>query len=601
MATLRDPRLKFSVLHASRTRLSWPWKRALEFDMDQSPHCSPAYLNGHGSDSSFPLLTSYLLQPPSPRLSKKNRSHLTYRYPHACLHHLLRSASSNTFPVFTLVTTSFREAASLDSTTMAGAISRRRVKASAAPPAPNHLMSKFGRISKNTSLPSKLDKKKVLAVCLPNSKAFNSVAVTCIDTASDEESHVPTTVALPPAVTLSHGKKRKAAREEEAAVNADSPVHKRCRTIVEAKSVATSEEGKKSDRNVRRSKKTKKELVAIESARAPDSRSQLPDELSDLLDLQRAILKTVMMQISHQNNNTPIDISAIAPQVSRTWGKRNVTVDDIRRCIAIQDIKSKNEDSLGSPFMVADYGRGKLCLEIHVTQDSKPIDQNKLCKQFEQNLHTLRAERAMDDMSDLDLSFESLSVSDLPKSEITLRHQHVTGTQNPLLAKGQRALAELKQGIAIRQQEKGAKATTEKISPVDGQGAKLSLLDRLRAKEAARAQLDVPSGPEMARKRALQRVGDVASIIGMLASSSNPMGVAVLSFTMPVLQQKLKDSLRVPMPIEEGIDTVRLLANEVAPGWLKVVQLGGKEHVVIQTRGKPYDSAIVARVNSLLV
>jgi len=482
---------------------------------------------------------------------------------------------------------------------MAGAVSRRRVKAAAAQPAPNHLISKYGRISKSNSAPSKLDKKKVLAVCLPNAKAFGPVAVTCIDAASDEENQAPVAAATAPEIKSSQSKKRKASRDDDT-ITAASPTHKRSRTAVEATQDTKAKikyDVEKSDRKISRSKKTKAQTASITAA-APAP--QLPAELLDMLNLQRAILKTVVMQIAHQNNNTPINISDIAPQVSRTWGKRKVTVDDIRRCIAIQDTKAKDADSYGSPFMVTDYGRGKLCLEIHTSEDARPIDENKLLKQFEENLRVLCAERAMDEMSDLDLSFGSLSCSDLPKSEITPRHQHLTGTQNPLLAKGQRALSELKQGMAQKQQEKDAKVNAQKIAPVNAQGTKLSLLDRLRVKEAAKAQLDLPTGPEMARKRALQRVGDVASIIGMLASSSNPMGVPVLSYTMPILQQKLKDSLRVPMPMEEGIDTVKLIANEVAPEWLRVVSMAGKEHVVVQTRRKPYDSEIAARVNRLL-
>ncbi|KAG7116951.1 hypothetical protein HYQ44_006578 [Verticillium longisporum] len=103
----------------------------------------------------------------------------------------------------------------------------------------------------------------------------------------------------------------------------------------------------------------------------------------------------------------------------------------------------------------------------------------------------------------------------------------------------------LKHGFVVKQQEKEAKAQAAKEPMTNADGSKMSLLDRLRAKEIAAAQLGAPSGPEITRKRALQHVSDVSAIIGMLVNSSNPGKAPVKSFPMSVLQQKLKESLRL--------------------------------------------------------
>lgn len=522
-------------------------------------------------------------------------------------------------------------------------------------PATTPSISKYARVSKNQSLSDKSEK-KVLAVCLPNSKSFGPVTVTTSEDSSDEENHntqsAPAPAASTEQKTATTSNKRKASTDDDGGLvdawTAPSKSSKRSRTdrdlpgdlslgppVLLAPPTIQTTKSKRSDRQSRgaadahrKSRQTTLIASAKKDGRKPTQKSGrsrkaradassesstaekacqrgLPTELLELLDLQRTILKTVALKITHQNNNTPIDISSITQHVSRAWGKRQVTVDDIRRCVAIQDIKAPDQNQgqvsgFGSPLIVTDYGRGKLCLELDTTRSVGPIDENKLCQQFEGNLRVLCAERATDEMSDLDMSFESLSFNDLPKADINPRSQHITGKQNPLLAKGQRALADLKRGIASKQQEKEAArgGAPQALTP-NANGSKMSLLDRLRAKEAANAQVELPSGPELARKRALLRVPDVASIIGMLASSSSSTGAPVLSYTMPVLQQKLKDSLRVPMPVEEGIDTVKLIAAEVAPEWLRVVSMGGKEHVVIQARSKPYDSEIAARLSRL--
>ncbi len=142
---------------------------------------------------------------------------------------------------------------------------------------------------------------------------------------------------------------------------------------------------------------------------------------------------------------------------------------------------------------------------------------------------------------------------------------------SPLLAKGQRTLEELKNGIVVmkKQQqqqqqhtEAGAPAATP---PLNADSTKMSLLDRIRYKQL-RQSLDAPppSPAELARRAALQRAGDVAAVVAML-SAATATGQKRVSFTMATLQARLKDSLRVPISKEEGAACVRLLAKEIAP------------------------------------
>ncbi|KAF6842213.1 hypothetical protein CMUS01_03343 [Colletotrichum musicola] len=524
---------------------------------------------------------------------------------------------------------------------MARAASRRQVKP-AAPPATN-LISKYGRVSKAQAIPVD-DLKKAFYIDLPSYHQIKTAEVSI----KTEES--PVKPLSTPAATPSCRKRKAVSIEDESpsknsrsnAPSADTlkrqrmskdgwndkPVPVKNELVSPTTTTATSTTTAKktttpsaadTHRKARKSTVISQAKTEVRKANVKASRSkrhnapaepaieeeepaakQLPAELLELLDLQRAILKTVSIQVIHQGSNSPIDISAITPHVSRTWGKRKVTTDDIRRCIAIQDMRpaDREQEMLGSPFIVTDYGRGKLCLEMDLGKvSSGPMDEQKLCRQFEENLRVICADRATDEMTDLDACFENLSFADLPKSDITVRHD--AAKRSAVLARGQRALTELKNGITIKKQEKESKALGAKTPALNADGTKMSLLDRIKAKEAANAHIQLPSGPELIRKRALQRVSDIAAIISMLVASSGAAGQAVMSFQMAVLQQKLKDSVRVPMPMEEGVEVVRIIANEVAPEWLRLATVGGKEHVVIQTRRKPYDAELAARVNRL--
>jgi len=332
--------------------------------------------------------------------------------------------------------------------------------------------------------------------------------------------------------------------------------------------------------------------------RAADAKeeAQLPAHLADLAKLHKAFLKTITVHFAHNGINTPVDVRSIAPSIAQAWGKRAVTVEDIRRCIAMQ---GHGEEST-SPFVISDYGRGKICIEVAPENAGKAINEVKLCQQFEANLHSLCAKRAhtqaIDEMADdgMEISLEGLSLADLPQAPIAdLAHDP---RSNPILAKGHRALAELKNGLAARVQERERKE--EFSSTTNPDGSKMSLLDRIRMKQLVRSQLPhPPSGPELERRAALQRVEDVAATLSML-SLVNP--VPRLAFTMPVLVQKLRDSLRIPVSKEDCAACVRLMTEEVTPEWIKILKIGGKENVVIQRVFQPVDRVIKERVAGLL-
>lgn len=320
----------------------------------------------------------------------------------------------------------------------------------------------------------------------------------------------------------------------------------------------------------------------------------LPPHLAEMVDLHRAFVKTIMIQFAHNGSNSPIDVRTVAPHIAQAWGKRQVTMEDIRRCIAIE---TSAQNNTVSPFIISDYGRNKICIEL-ASHDNNPINEERLLKQFEANLRSLCTERSADDM-DVDLPLDSLSLNDLPHVAIT--NMDTGARANPLLSKGQRALSELKSGIATKQQEKEAKQAAVTNSPLlNPDGTKMSLLDRLRLKQLAKANEPLPpSGPELQRRAALNRVVDVAATISML-SLSNPMSLPRQAFTMAVILEKLKDSLRMPVSREEGAACVRLIASEVAPEWLRIVTIGGRENVVVQRHSQPVDRVIQERVQKLL-
>ncbi|CAH0004819.1 unnamed protein product [Clonostachys byssicola] len=327
-----------------------------------------------------------------------------------------------------------------------------------------------------------------------------------------------------------------------------------------------------------------------------EDKNVFPQQLAELVDLHKAFVKTFMLHVAHSRSTAPVDVRAIAPNISMAWGKRQVTVEDIQRCIAIQ---SSAKYGYTSPFIVSDYGRGKICVEIDSQHNAAGISEDRLCKQFEESLRHICTERTVDEMTDVDITFENLSLADLPKAAI--KNKDLGLDANPMLAKGQRTLSSLKSDLAAREQEKQAKQEAlSNNSMLNPDGSKMSLLDRIRLKQLVKDNGPVPpSGPELQRRAALNRVMDVSATLSML-SLSNPVSLPRQAFSMAAVMDRLKDSLRMPISKEEATTCIRLLATEVAPEWIRIVALGGRENVVLQRNMQPVDRVLNERVQKLL-
>ncbi|KAG5961902.1 hypothetical protein E4U58_004076 [Claviceps cyperi] len=354
-------------------------------------------------------------------------------------------------------------------------------------------------------------------------------------------------------------------------------------------------------RSVQRVKATQTRLDAIYNKKAHPAAARTEEKLlfgdfSELVALNTAFLKTIIMYIAHNGCSSPINIDRIAPDISRTWGRRQVSMKHIQRCIAIQSHKQAPQDPR---LIVTHYGLGRFCVEVVPGPDGGArIDQERMCRQFEDNLQALCAEQCMNQMTDVHIPLASMTLSDLPQAPIQDMGDGLKA--NPLFTKGQAALNDLRTGIAAKRQGHQQKQTFDKTPLLNADGTKMGLLDRIRHKQLAKANEPLPpSGPELQRRAALNRVADVAATISML-SLSNPMASPRQAFTMMAIADKLKDSLRVPLSNEEAMTCVRLIATEIAPDWLRIVFIGGRENVVIQRHGQPIDRIIHERVQRLL-
>jgi hypothetical protein len=264
-----------------------------------------------------------------------------------------------------------------------------------------------------------------------------------------------------------------------------------------------------------------------------------------------------------------------------------VTVDDIRRTLAIMNNGPLKHENLAE-LSLSDYGHGKICIEIKPSgrtgRIAKPLDENRLNALFCTNLSRLWQHAETESVSEF--------LSSLPLEPITICSSLTK--MSPLLAKGQRRLEDLKNGITIARAASAAKAASIKAD--SALGTRPTLLERLRLKAAERANAPPPpTKEELDRRAALGRLEEVVAVLTLLTTSSS-VGQSRVSFTLPTVLGRLKDSFRTPVSRQEGDVCVRLLAGEIAPEWLKVVRMGRSEAVVVVRENRPRDEEIRERI-----
>ncbi len=357
--------------------------------------------------------------------------------------------------------------------------------------------------------------------------------------------------------------------------------------------------------------------VSVEGGSCEHHQSQqLPDELQDLVNLHSSFLTALSLHYAHNGSMTPADLRDLGPGIERAWRKRKVTLQDVRRILAIGWHKRVEESETAGSLYLSDYGHGKICVEIADHSDSRmttrrPVNEEVLNTAFSRDLEQRWICYKTDNPAEPSPSNFLSSLALLPITPCT-SHSQI----RPLLSKGQRRLEDLKSG-AIKAQQKPLSITSANPTALPQPNIKQAsarstdLFSRLKAKQFHQSTLPLPPSTEaLARKSALQRLHDIMPVLESLAFSSKKhanddatavgvrSAVSPVSFTIPTLVQHLQMSLRNPIGKEEVTRSLRMLA-EVAPEWVTLKELGRMLTVTINGAGLRRDE-LMRKIESLL-
>ncbi|PNS18097.1 hypothetical protein CAC42_4056 [Sphaceloma murrayae] len=313
---------------------------------------------------------------------------------------------------------------------------------------------------------------------------------------------------------------------------------------------------------------------------------QLPASLEDLKLQFSAFLSAQALFVTHHGAGAQNHLVELAARVTKTWRKRAITTNDIRKLLGI----------LGeaSPFLIVDNGDGRLCLELKDAHKDVALHTKELTDEFISRLQRrwLRW-NARTDSSEVDerVFLDALPLASVMKSEVAI--------DSTKQSKGALRLAMMKNkpdGTSsntatckidtVAQEAKTATAITSRGT---------SLMDRILAKQQIASTLpSAPTKADLERLAALDRVEDVARVLDFLAGA-RPRA----SFSMQSLVQHLQSSLRNPIARDEAERCVTLMAEDVCPRFIGVIKTGGLHGVVITKMGRPSQLDLRRRLDEL--
>ncbi|OJD31748.1 dna mismatch repair protein msh-2 [Diplodia corticola] len=195
------------------------------------------------------------------------------------------------------------------------------------------------------------------------------------------------------------------------------------------------------------------------SFRYEKSSEDLPQAIRDLIHLHSSFLSALSLHYAHNGTSLPVDLHTLTPSIAKVWGKRRVTIEDIRRTLGV--MQSSLSSSRPAPtlkarsFHLSDYGRGKICIEQQESKKQRAkrnnsvipqaIDEKALNTIFEDEINTRWAEyRCKITPNSKSPSSVQYFISQLPLAGIT--ECASLAKVAPLFAKGQRRLEDIRAG-----------------------------------------------------------------------------------------------------------------------------------------------------------
>ncbi|KAF3198392.1 hypothetical protein TWF106_004616 [Orbilia oligospora] len=314
----------------------------------------------------------------------------------------------------------------------------------------------------------------------------------------------------------------------------------------------------------------------------------LPKRILRLITIHNSIISLLLLDYATQ----PAILAEYLPQISRN-ANTNITLVDLQRIVTLSE---------GTIRLLVVENRGN-AIELVNGVNWKT---SNLGQKFKTRIEKWWEGKTKAERKDEDKLLGSIELAEiLPENTTssTSSSQATTGLQTPPvtpskpkgvattpLSKGQRRLQDLKNFTLSKQTSLSPSPIKKKenISLSTGNSPsvanrKSSLLERIRAKAQAASSTPAPPPPAVLQRRAaMQWLESIIPILLQLTTPASTLGTksklhvpSTTSFPMTTVIENVKTSLQKPVASEDIERSLRLLADEVATDFVKIVEWKG--------------------------
>ncbi|KAK6514299.1 hypothetical protein TWF506_008695 [Arthrobotrys conoides] len=313
--------------------------------------------------------------------------------------------------------------------------------------------------------------------------------------------------------------------------------------------------------------------------------NSLPKRVLRLITIHNSIISLLLLEYATQ----PAILAEYLPQISRN-ANTNITLVDLQRIVTLSERTIR--------LLVVENRGNAIELVNGVNWKTSNLGQ-----QFRTRVEKWWEGKTKAERKDEDKLLGSIELAEILPENSSSSSQTTTGLQTPPvtpskpkgvtttpLSKGQRRLQDLKNFTLSKQTSLSPSPIKKKenISLSTGNSPsvanrKSSLLERIRAKAQAASSAPAPLSPAVLQRRtAMQWLESIIPILLQLTTPASTLGAksklhvpSTTSFPMTTVIQNVKTSLQKPIASEDIERSLRLLADEIAGDFVKIVEWKG--------------------------
>ncbi|RMZ78823.1 hypothetical protein DV738_g3590, partial [Chaetothyriales sp. CBS 135597] len=325
----------------------------------------------------------------------------------------------------------------------------------------------------------------------------------------------------------------------------------------------------------------------------------VPAGLQVLGDIFQHFLKAFSIHRAHNGSSSLAGLDTLLSAITPLYKKRVVRREDVQRMLALYEVPWQQEvianravlPHTRSPFKLVISGTGVAARHLVEYCSEQVYDETRLLQGYSELVQLVcglgNTETSHKFISEAIEQYPLLGYTQ--GSQTTRRQERSSAIRNHILnvtPQGKPNSQPAAEPDLSRLSISGSEGAPPQIA-ASTKSRTLSLFDRIKTKQSLALLQPSPSSSQLLYQHALSRIGDVVEILRMKQNQRAVVAASTcnkLTLSMSQAVSTVKGSLSMPMGEEEIKLCFKILAEDAEGDWLKLVDMGGFQSLVVQGR-----------------